>query len=312
MTGIPAWIARWHDAGVELRQIEYFVAVAEHLHFGRAAQALSIGQPAVSQQLARLERELGVQLIDRTPRTVRLTAAGTRFLPEARAVLTALERARRSVTGAPAVTRPLRLGSSDGLGDRLAALLGVLAAADPPVHAELMTAPTRARLERVAAGQLDAAFVRGITSAPGVELVDVWQDQVLVALPATHPLTEHDVVHMSALAGLPLRIVPRRTNAPLVDLVLGACAAAGFTPALAQHPERLEHALAAVAAGPPTWTVVYEPHARQLQYGAVAFRPTDPPLAMTTYLAVNRHATTAAVAPLLRACQLVAQQRQAT
>src|SRR3954468_23528756 len=106
---------------VELRQIEYFVAVAEHLHFGRAAEALSIGQPAVSQQLARLERELGVELIDRTPRTARLTAAGARFRPEARAVLAAVERARSRAVESPAPdpVRRLRLGSSDGLGDRL-------------------------------------------------------------------------------------------------------------------------------------------------------------------------------------------------
>ncbi|HEU5008870.1 MAG TPA: LysR family transcriptional regulator [Jatrophihabitantaceae bacterium] len=296
---------------MELRQIEYFVAVAEHLHFGRAADALSIGQPAVSQQLARLERELGVELIDRTPRTVQLTAAGARFLPEARAVLAALDSARRSVASRSGcdVARRVRLGGSDGLGDRLEAVLGVLQAQQPPVHAELVTAPPRARLERVAAGQLDAAFVRGVTSAPGVELIEVWQDRVLVALPATHPLADCEIVPMGSLAGLPLRIVERRTNPPLVDLVLGACADAGFTPALAQHPGRLEHMLAALAVGPPTWTVIYEAHARSIRHASVSFRRTDPPMSMATLLAVAESATTATVAPLLRACAAVGQSR---
>jgi DNA-binding transcriptional LysR family regulator len=295
---------------VELRQIVYFVAVAEHLHFGRAAEALSIGQPAVSQQVARLERELGVELIDRTPRHVILTRAGVQFLPEARAVLAAVERARCSVTSSqtPRSARRLRLGGSDGLGDRLEAVLGVLAAADPPIHAELVTASTRARLERVAAGQLDAAFVRGLTSARGVELIDMWQDRVLVALPVTSPLADRDVVPMAELADLPLRIVERRANPPLVDLVLGACARAGFTPVLADHPDHLEHTLATIAAGPPTWTVVYEPHARMISQGSVVFRATDPALSMTTSLAVAQDATTGAIAPLLRACAVAGRQ----
>ena len=294
---------------MELRQIEYFVAVAEHLHFGRAAEALSIGQPAVSQQLARLERELGVELIDRTPRTVRLTPAGVRFLPEARAVLTAVERARCRATESPTPepARRLRLGGSDGLGERLGVVLSVLEAQDPPVHTDVVTAPTRARLERVAAGQLDAAFVRGVASARGVELIEMWQDSLLLVLPAASPLTDLDFVPMSALAELPLRIVERRTNPPLVDLVLRACADAGFTPVLADHPHHLEHTLAAIAAGPPTWTVIFEPHARMMRQGSVIFRPTDPPLSLTTSLAVAEDATTATIAPLLRACTAAGQ-----
>ena len=102
-----------------------------------------IGQPAVSQQLARLERELGVNLLDRSSRRVRLTPAGSRFLPEARAVLAAVERARSTATDAtplePVTT--MRIGSSAGLGDRLARVLGELEAMDPPVVAELVTAP---------------------------------------------------------------------------------------------------------------------------------------------------------------------------
>jgi DNA-binding transcriptional LysR family regulator len=293
---------------VELRQLEYFVAVAEHLHFGRAAEALAIGQPAVSQQLARLERELGVSLLDRSSRRVRLSPAGAKFLPEARAVLAAVEVARaRATESAPSdPVTTLRIGSSAGLGDRLGRVLAELESMQPPVVAELVTAPTRARLERVAAGQLDAAFVRGLTSAPGVELIELWQDRLLVLLPARHELAGRAVVPLRELAGLPLRIVGRRANPPLVDLVMGACADAGFSPRLAAHPDAVEDVLAAVASGPPSWSVLYETHARMLSTDRVVFRATDPPIGLMTALAVPEAATTTSLAPLLRACSAAA------
>jgi DNA-binding transcriptional LysR family regulator len=293
---------------MELRQFEYFVAVAEQLHFGHAAESLSIGQPAVSQQIARLERELGVSLFDRSARTVRLTPAGSRLLPEARAVLIAADRARLAVA-APAnrtATRTLRLGSSTGLGDRLARVLHELRVARPGTEAALVSAPTRARLERVASGQLDAAFVRGVSSAPGVELIEVWQDRLLVALPAAHELAGASVVRLPELAELSLRIVSRRLNPPLVDLLTSACTAAGFTPAHGPELDTLENTLAAIAAGPASWTVLYEVHARTLRPPHVVFRPTEPELVMPTALAVREDATSRMVAPLLRACAVTA------
>jgi DNA-binding transcriptional LysR family regulator len=289
---------------VELRQLEYFVAVAEHLHFGRAAAALSIGQPAVSQQVARLERELGVSLFDRSGRTVRLTETGRRLVPEARATLAAAEHLKAVAAGPPASTAPpvLRLGSSTGLGDRLNRVLQALAEQRPPVTAELSSGPTRARLERVAAGQLDAAFVRGVTTAPGVDLIEVWQDRLLAALPASHELARQETVALSDLASLPLRLVPRQRNPPLVDLVLAACGQAGFAPVLGSPLDSLENVLAVIAAGAPSWTMLYEPHARGLHQPRVAFRRTEPALFMPTALAVREGAGSRLLAPLLQAC----------
>jgi DNA-binding transcriptional LysR family regulator len=110
--------------GVEIRQLAYFVTVAEELSFERAAQRLHIVQPAVSQQVRRLERELGVQLLDRSSRHVRLTSAGERLLPEARAVLAAAGRTRQIAASiAAGADGLLRVGTSQGLGERLDQIL---------------------------------------------------------------------------------------------------------------------------------------------------------------------------------------------
>src|SRR5712672_3278690 len=121
--------------GVELRQLTYFVAVAEELSFGRAAERLHIVQPAVSQEIRRLERELGVPLFDRSSRHVRLTAAGERLLPEARAVLAAAGRVREVAAGADGI---LRVGTSQGLGERLDRALEELRTTAPGLQVRLV------------------------------------------------------------------------------------------------------------------------------------------------------------------------------
>jgi DNA-binding transcriptional LysR family regulator len=286
---------------VELRQLEYFAEVAELLNFGQAAERLHVGQPAVSQQIRRLERELGTTLFDRTSRTVRLTEAGQRLLPEARAVLAAVERAREAAQG-EAASGQLRLGTSTGLGERLEQVLEAMQRLSPGVHVELVNAATRARLERVRAGQLDAAFVRGTSAVTGLELIPVWQDRLVAALPARHELASLDTVAVEQLRDLPLRIARRRDNPPLVDLVLTACADAGFEPVLGLPNERLEDTLAEIGTGPPCWTVVYEAHARIIRSSRLAFRPLRPALQLPTMLAVPESATSRSLAPLLRAC----------
>ncbi len=295
-------------ASVELRQLQYFVAVAEHLHFGRAAEALSIGQPAVSQQVARLERTLGTELLDRTPRTVRLTEHGSRFLPEARKVLVAVERARASVTRSEEDPGTLRIGTCSGLAGRLDAFLAAVSERRPGAAVELASVPQRPRLERVAAGQLDAAFVRGVPAAAGVEVVEVWSDRLVAAVPATHELAERDAVSLAELGELPLRLVNRRVNPVLVDLVLGRCAEAGV------HPHRLvfdggpvDNLLAAVSTGVPSWTVLYEAHARMIRSPRVAFVQVEPTLSMPTCLAFPEHATSREAAPLLEAARVAAE-----
>ncbi|MFQ6395950.1 LysR family transcriptional regulator [Nocardia sp. KC 131] len=296
---------------MELRQLEYFVAVAQDLHFGRAAERLHIGQPAISQQIRRLERELGTDLLDRSPRHVRLTDAGECFLPEAEAVLAAVDRARATIAGHAATrTATLRIGTSAGLGAHLERVLDELIALAPDLAVDLVSAPTRTRLEQVAAGELDAAFLRGgpdpagLPQLPGVRLIPIWRDPLLAALPAQHPLAHAETVALTDLATLPLRLTQRRNNPALIDLIIGACHSAGVEPLPGPNSVNLENTLAAIGTGPPSWTLVYASHAARLRTARVAFLPFGEPaeLAMTTFLATRQEAPTEQLKLLLKAC----------
>lgn len=292
--------------------MRYFVRVAEELHFGRAAERLHIVQSAVSQQVRRLERELTVELFDRSARQVRLTAAGERFLPEARALLAAEERARASVTELTAGrTATLRLGTSTGLGAHLDRVLDALAGLAPGTGVELVSARARERLDRVASGELDAAFVRGEPDGGGradLRFVPLWQDPLVAVVPARHPLAAAPgAVGLAQLAPVPLVLTARRKNRALVDLVVHACRDAGFTPVPGPVFGSLDDTLTAIGAGGPAddglWTVVYAAHARRLSVPRAAFLPFhDPGMELTTFLAVRRTDPPAGLDLLLRAC----------
>ncbi len=271
---------------VELRQLRYFVAVAEELHFGRAAERLHIVQPAVSQQVRRLERSLGVALFLRTTRSVVLSEAGQRFPPHARAVLSAADRAADSVVEFRTSGSSVRLGTSEGLGDRLDLLLGAFARLAPSVSLELVHAPTSQRLERVRDGSLDATIVRGSWPSSGLDFTPLWMDEVLVALPASHPLASSAEVSFASLASLPVRLSPPSRNRPLFELVVSCCRSAGFEPVLGPDFTTAQDTLGTLGFGRPHWTVFYRAHANLLPVPGVVFRPLrEPTPRMQTYLA---------------------------
>ncbi|MFE2407346.1 LysR substrate-binding domain-containing protein [Kitasatospora sp. NPDC059408] len=297
---------------MELRQIRYFLAVAEELHFGRAAERMHIVQSAVSQQIRRLERELGVDLFDRTTRSVTLTPAGSVLVDRARAVVAAEQAALDAIAAHRAENAggaaALRIGTNVGLGARLERLLAALEHRAPDLAVELVSAAPADRLQRVRDGGLDAAFVRGATRSPGLELVPVWRERFVVALPAGHALAARETVRLADLAGMPLRIAPREANPHLVDLVLDACRAAGFEPVLGPAFTTDQDTLAAIGAGGGHWTVFYATQAEVLPTIRTVFRPLTGPdaPAMPTYLAVRPDAPARTVTPLLDACRDVA------
>jgi LysR substrate binding domain-containing protein len=213
-------------------------------------------------------------------------------------VLAATERARAAVAG----PGPLRLGTSTGLGGRLPRLLAELERRAPGRPVELVRVPAAARLRQVASGALDAALIRGAHAHPGVRLEPVWTDALVLALPAAHAPAGTEAIALARLAELPLRLPARDANPPLVDLVLAACRAAGFEPRRAPALDE-QDLLAAIAAGPPTWTVYYAAQAELVAAAGVAFRAPDPVLAMPTLLALRAGDGLDA---LLAACRVVA------
>ncbi|QIB47046.1 LysR family transcriptional regulator [Streptomyces aureoverticillatus] len=252
---------------MELRQLQYFAAVAEEGGFSRAAERLGIVQSAVSQQIRRLERELGVSLFDRSTRHVRLSGAGERLLPEAHAVLAAARRTRDVASALASGTEGLlRLGTVQGPGDRTYRLLEALRRTAPQLRVRLRRLPLTERLAAVRSGELDAALVRAARKAPGLELLPVWSDPLYVALPAEHPVaaTAGDglPLGLDQLAHLPLRLAPREHNPPFHDLVTDAVrAATGAEPLLGPPFTTLQETLTGLAeqsADAPSWTVFYE------------------------------------------------------
>src|SRR5437764_3483697 len=212
---------------MEVRQLRYFVAVAEELHFGRAAERLQGAQPAVSQQVGRLERELGVRLLERTSRRVALTGDGRRLLDEARAALSAVDRVRAVAAdlsaGRAAV---LRVGTTPGVGSRLTRAAAKLRAATPDLTLSLVDGTAAAHIAALRAGELDIALVRGTVGARDLQARQVWCEPLQLMLPAAHPAATADSVPIATLADLTLRLPDEDSDPALHNALLAACRAA--------------------------------------------------------------------------------------
>lgn len=287
--------------------MQYFLTVATELHFGRAAERLHIVQSAVSQQITRLERELGVALFERTTRSVRLTEAGRRLLPHAEEVLAAASRARDAIDDLRVErSGTIRLGTSTGLGTRLENILVEFARSAPDAHLELVNADTEERMKRVRSGELDAAIVRGAREEPGLELLPLWSDRLVAAIPARHDLAVLREVELARLAELPLRLVDRARNPALHDLITDSCRRAGFEPWFGPGFTTEQDTLAAIGFGAPSWTVYYAAQAAQLTFPGVVWRPLrDPEPTMQSYLAVRPDPPRAELRALVAACHTI-------
>jgi DNA-binding transcriptional LysR family regulator len=277
---------------VELRQVRYFLAVAESRHFGRAAERMQVVQPAVSQQVSRLERELGVRLLDRDTRHVSLTAEGAAFLRHAPEILAAVDRAVAAAREARQAGRVLRVGTGSGLGELLGAVLAELAATHPDLSVELTRLREPERLRELAAGRLGAAVIRrSPASLPdGLSLHHIVTEPLIAALPATLTTPARRTVRLAELAAVPARLPSREANPVLAAAIALAGQRAGVSVRRLPHGAD-DDMLALIGSNPPSWTVFYPAKARTLAQTAprgVAFRRiTAPQITITTSLAVR-------------------------
>jgi DNA-binding transcriptional LysR family regulator len=173
-----------------LARLSCFIAVAEELHFGRAAERLHMTQPPLSRQIQQLEAELGVQLIDRTTRTVTLTPAGVAFLPDARRILQLAEGAAQTVKRVPAgdlgtVVIGFTAASAHAV---LPPLLEATRERLPDVKLDLREMVTAAQIEGLVTGELDLGLARPPLKRPGLVSRPLLHEQLVAALPADHPL----------------------------------------------------------------------------------------------------------------------------
>ncbi len=265
---------------MDLRYLEPFVAVAEELHFGRAANRLHMSQPPLSRQIRQLEEELGVQLLVRGRHGVRLTPAGRSFLEEARATLARAEAAARIARRvAEGQVGRLRVGHVDaGSSELLPGVLRALHERAPDVRLVVEENTSEALAEAVEAGELDVAFVRPPVARPNLASEAVDEEEFVVAVPDRHRLAEAETVELAALAEEPFILPPRILNRVFHDCVMDACEEAGFRPNVADEAFPASSVMLLVAAGVGI-SMVPALTAEHLCQRGVTFRPiNDPPV----------------------------------
>ena len=227
---------------MELRQLAYFVAIAEERNFTRAAQRIPIAQPAISQQIRRLEAELGERLFLRGRRGITLPPAGQARLPPARAALGAAEGGRQVVAALGGLlTGRLAVGHVHPLPDRrFLRLLGAFHRTYPGIELALLEDQTDALLAALAAGQRDAALIgQGRYDRPPPEVASllVAREPVVVAVHPTHPLAGRGQIRLRALREEPMVTLTRASK--LRSTLETACHAAGFAPRIAAETSDL-------------------------------------------------------------------------
>lgn len=237
----------------DLRQLRHFLAVAEELHFGRAAARLHMTQPPLTMSIRQMELNLGVKLFERSSRSVALTSAGAVLLPIAQRLLADLQRIPATLqAAAQGRLGKLRLGfvSTMGFGG-LPQWLRSFRSAHPDVELALQEATFDLQLAAFAASEMDAGFVLHAPGAPpvGFQALSVSRETMVLAMPAEHPLALADKLAISSVLQEPLLVFPRRIAPSLYDALLSFYSAHQCSPQLVQEAIQMQTIVNLVSAG---------------------------------------------------------------
>jgi DNA-binding transcriptional LysR family regulator len=273
---------------LELRHLRYFIAVAEELHFGRAALRLGIAQPPLSQQIQRLEQLVGTRLLERTSRRVQLTDAGRTLLNEARPVVAATQAAIEA-------TRRAGRGEAGELKVAFAATVMFLALPRiirnfrdryPLVHLDLREMPTGPQLTALTSGEIDIGFVREPTPDDALEIVTVMREPLRIAVNKSHPLAARPTLAVRDLAREPFVLFPEELAPGLYRQVMALCRQAGFTPNVIEESRELYTSVSLVEAG--IGVSILPASVEKLGWRGVRYRPIPSAAAETRIAAAWR------------------------
>ncbi|PWV62263.1 LysR family transcriptional regulator [Plasticicumulans acidivorans] len=259
----------------DLRQIRFFIALAEELHFNRAAERLNVTQPALSRTLKELEAGIGVPLLQRTTRSVELTEAGSVFLAECRLALGHLERAvslaRRTAEG---LSGELRIAYMDfAINGRLPELLRAFRSRHPGIRVELSFMPTTAQQAALLEHRIDLGFMIGLLDNGRFEHYAFEQQPYVALLPATHPLLDAPSTSLDALAREPFILGSGENWTAYRNRLFAICHRHGFYPDIVQEASSSEGIFGLVAGG--IGVTVYAGCARNVLRRGVVVRALD-------------------------------------
>jgi DNA-binding transcriptional LysR family regulator len=273
---------------MEFRHLRYLVALADELHFGRAALRLNISQPPLSQQIRQLEEELGVQLFERTNRKVRLTDAGRRLVDEAHLVLGRIDHLSKvaSQAGGGEIGH-LSVGVTGNINQALVDTLRLLGKKHPAVHIELQYMSTETQVKALHEGHIDIGFLSLPVHDATLILEKTRAQPLWIAMPKSHPLARFRKVPVTSLADQHIILFPRRVTPGLHDTITGMCSEAGFTLNVVHEVDSMVGGLTLVSAG---LGVAFTTPDAQLLWPDIAFRPIETSVTVEEGIAYNREA----------------------